>query len=379
MESESSGPAQETDTLEATLRTHTRPLDLLCRPAAEPDALRCLACAHRCLIRPGRSGVCRIRFNEAGRLHVPWGWVAGTPVADPIEKKPWFHVLPGSRALSFGLLGCDMHCAYCQNWLISQAPRESLAARRIVTIRPESIASAAHHSRCAAVVSTYNEPLISAEWAADVFDACRQRGLLTGIVSNGNATAEALELLAPRLDMVKIDLKSFQDRVYRRLGAVLDNVLETIGRVHQLGLWLEVVTLVVPGLNDSSEELGAMAEFLVSVSPDIPWHVTAFHPDYKMTDRGATSPHHLLRAVDAGRGAGLRYTYAGNLAGRTGAESTTCPACRAVVIERRGFEVLRQDLADGSCPKCGTPIPGLWRRPTPAGAQAADRGPAAGA
>ncbi|MDQ7007029.1 MAG: AmmeMemoRadiSam system radical SAM enzyme [Acidobacteriota bacterium] len=346
--------------LETALRAHTRRRDELRRPAAEPGALHCVACAHRCLIRPGRAGICRIRFNDRGALQVPWGWVAGGLAADPIEKKPFFHVRPGSRALSFGLLGCDMHCGYCQNWITSQAPRESSDPAKIVPMAPDQIASMASRHGCAAVVSTYNEPLISAEWAADVFDLCRERGMLTGMVSNGNGTAEALEFLAPRLDMVKIDLKSFQDRVYRRLGAVLDNVLETIRRVHDIGLWLEVVTLVVPGLNDSSGELGKIAEFLVAISPDIPWHVTAFHPDYRMTDRGATSPSHLLRAVDAGRRAGLRYVYTGNLPGRTGAESTVCPACETLLIERHGLTVLRRHLVEGACPTCGTPIPGLW-------------------
>lgn len=348
------------ESLEALLRRHSVPRQECCSDAEEPEAVRCVACAHRCLIRPGRGGICKVRFNEAGSLRVPYGYVAGGLAADPIEKKPFYHVLPGSRALSFGMLGCDMHCSYCQNWYTSQALRDSAAGARIMEIGPEEILEAALRAGCRSVVSTYNEPLITAEWAADIFDLCRPAGLRTGFVSNGNATPEVLDYLAPRLDLYKVDLKTFQDRAYRKLGAVLENILGAIDYAYSLGLWVEVVTLVVPGFNDSSEELGRIAEFIASVSPDIPWHVTAFRPDYKMTDRGPTTVAHLLRAVDAGRGAGLRYIYAGNAHGLTDAESTICPGCGQVLVERVGYGIGRIALTGGRCPRCELEIPGIW-------------------
>ena len=348
------------ESLEALLHKHSVPREECRRDAEEPGALRCIACAHRCLIREGRNGICKVRFNEAGNLHVPYGYVAGRLAADPIEKKPFYHVLPGSTALSFGMLGCDMHCGYCQNWYTSQALREGTAGARIVEILPEEILQAAQRTGCRSVVSTYNEPLISAEWAAEIFDLCRPAGLLTGFVSNGNATPEVLDYLAPRLDLYKVDLKTFQDRAYRRLGAVLENILEAIRYAHSLGLWVEIVTLVVPGFNDSSEELGQIAEFIASVSPNIPWHVTAFRPDYKMTDRGPTTLAHLLRAVDAGRGAGLHFIYAGNAHGLTDAESTLCPGCGEVLVERVGYHIRKVALAEDRCPRCEIEIPGIW-------------------
>lgn len=346
--------------LEALLRERGVPRQDCRGDAEEPGAVRCIACAHRCLIRPGRSGICKVRFNEAGSLRVPYGYVAGGLAADPIEKKPFYHVLPGSTALSFGMLGCDMHCSYCQNWYTSQALRDGAAGARIMEISPGEILQAALRAGCRSVVSTYNEPLITAEWAADIFDLCRPAGLVTGFVSNGNATPEVLDYLAPRLDLFKVDLKTFQDRAYRQLGAVLENILEAIRYAHSLGLWVEIVTLVVPGFNDSSEELGQIAEFIASVSPDIPWHVTAFRPDYKMTDRGPTTVAHLLRAVDAGRGAGLRYIYAGNAHGLTDAESTRCPGCGQVLVERVGYGIGKVALAEGRCPRCEIAIPGVW-------------------
>ncbi len=330
----------------------------------ESDSLRCTACAHRCLLRPGRRGICQVRFNQDGELRVPWGYVAALQ-ADPIEKKPFFHVLPGVTALTFGMLGCDLHCDYCQNWLTSQAmrdPASAVAGNLVRRITPDEVVKAARRAEAEVVVSSYNEPLITSEWSVSIFKKAKAAGLKCAFVSNGNATPEALEYLRPWLDAYKIDLKSMQEKNYRRLGGVLKHVLDTIQRTHALGLWVEVVTLVVPGFNDSNEELYDAARFLRSVSADIPWHVTAFHPDYKMIGHDYTHPQTLLRAAEIGREAGLNYVYAGNLPGRVeDYESTHCPQCNRVLVKRQGYAVTAYHITEqGNCSYCGAQIAGLW-------------------
>jgi len=330
----------------------------------DDGAVRCHACAHRCLIREGKRGICKVRFNQGGELRVPWGYVAALQ-SDPIEKKPFFHVLPGSNALTFGMLGCDFHCDYCQNWLSSQAmrdPASDISGQHIRRITPEGMLSAARRANASAVVSSYNEPLITSEWAVAIFKEAKAAGLTCAYVSNGNATPEVLEYLSPYLSAYKIDLKSMQDKNYRQLGGVRQHVLDSIRRAHELGLWVEVVTLVVPGFNDSNEELWDAARFLTGISPDIPWHVTAFHKDYKMTEPDNTPAKTLLRASEIGREAGLCYVYAGNIPGSVGEyESTFCPNCNRTVVQRRGFTIMDYHLTgEGNCPHCGTKIAGLW-------------------
>jgi pyruvate formate lyase activating enzyme len=327
-----------------------------------PDRVRCYACGHRCLILSGQRGVCKVRWNEGGRLMVPAGYVAALQL-DPVEKKPFFHAFPGSRALSFGMLGCDLHCQYCQNAVTSQALRDPAMGASPEEVTAEQIVSVALQRGARILTSTYNEPLITSEWAVEVFRAGHARGLVGSYVSNGNATAEVLEYLRPFVALYKVDLKSFDDRHYRKLGGVLRTVLDTIGRLHAMRFWLEIVTLIVPGFNDSDAELRDIARFLVSVSPDIPWHVTGFHPDYKMTDRDSTTAGTLRRAAEIGRQEGLSFVYAGNLPGRVGAfENTYCPRCRKLLIERSGYTILEDLLtpARGVCPGCGTRIPGVW-------------------
>lgn len=330
----------------------------------EEGALRCTACAHRCLIRPGRRGICQVRFNDSGELRVPWGYVSGAQV-DPIEKKPFAHLLPGSDVLTFGMLGCDFHCDFCQNWLTSQAlrdPTSDLSLDYVQRVTPEQLVNYAVRSGAELIASSYNEPLITSEWAVAIFKLARQAGLRCAFVSNGNATLEALQYLRPYLSAYKIDLKTMNDHRYRSLGGVLKNVLDSIIMAHELGLWVEVVTLVIPGFNDSSEELWDAARFLTSVSPDIPWHVTAFHPDYKMPDPSPTPPLTLQRAAEIGQEAGLRYVYAGNLPGRVGSlEDTHCSNCLEPLIIRRGYTILEYKItAQGACPKCGTAVAGIW-------------------
>jgi pyruvate formate lyase activating enzyme len=214
----------------------------------------------------------------------------------------------------------------------------------------------------AALVSTYNEPLITAEWAVAVFKEAKAAGLVTGFVSNGNATPEVLEYLRPWVDLYKVDLKSFDNRRYRELGGRIGPILDSIRRIHEMGFWLEVVTLVIPGFNDSDNELSQIAGFLSAISPDIPWHVTAFHKDYKMVGPENTPPETLIRAAATGRTAGLRFVYAGNLPGETrNLEDTNCPGCGTLLVERRGFRVLRARVSsEGRCPDCRMAIPGRW-------------------
>ena len=323
--------------------------------------IRCYACGHCCPIFEGQAGVCKVRFNRGGKLYAPWGYVQGV-ACDPIEKKPFFHVQPGSLAFSFGMLGCDLHCAYCQNWVSSQAIRDPRAVASHQPVTPEEIVAKAVRYGASAVVSTYNEPLITAEWAVAVFKEVRAAGLMTGFVSNGNGTPQVLEYLRPHLDLYKVDLKSFDDRHYRELGGRLEPILDSIRRIHAMGLWLEIVTLIVPGFNDSDDELTRMAEFIAGVSVDVPWHVTAFHPDYKMIEPRATPADTLLRASEIGRKAGLRFVYAGNLPGELrGAENTYCPGCGASLVERVGFRVLKNSVTrEGKCPSCSAVIPGRW-------------------
>jgi pyruvate formate lyase activating enzyme len=308
--------------LKNLLAEHTAPADAALTAREDGNIVRCLACGHRCRVLPGRDGVCRVRFNQGGELRAPFGYVAGLGV-DPLEKKPFFHVLPGRTALSFGMLGCDLHCPFCQNWITSQTLRDADAIAQPTFIDPERIVQLALEHDCPVLTSTYNEPLITAEWALAIFKAGQPHGLV---------------------------------------GGVLENVLSTIRRLKQMDFWVEVVTLVVPGLNDSDEELRQIADFTAGVSCDIPWHVTAFHPQYKLTDPPPTPPETLRRAYDLGRQAGLNFVYSGNLPGRLAdLENTKCPGCGATLIERQGYSIRGNRLQNGACPQCGRKIPGVWQ------------------
>ena len=324
--------------------------------------MRCVACGHRCLIPPGRRGACKVRFNDAGQLRVPFGYVANGLMSDPVEKKPFFHVYPGSDALTFGMLGCDLHCPYCQNWMTSQALRDNASFAAILEITPEQIVKAAQCSGARLVVSSYNEPLITAEWARAVFQHASELGLACALVSNGNATPEVLDFLLPWIVAYKIDLKGFDEQRYRTLGGTLNNVKEGIRMVYERGLWLEIVTLVVPGFNDSEDELRDIARFIASVNRNIPWHITAFHPDYKIPHISATTAEQLVRAAEIGAEEGLHFVYAGNLPGHVGPwENTLCPACGETLITRLGYTVRNYSItAEGKCPSCRTSIPGIW-------------------
>jgi len=325
------------------------------------NRVRCFSCGHCCPIPEGQSGVCKVRFNRGGKLYVPWGYTAGMQ-CDPIEKKPFFHAYPGALAYSFGMLGCDLHCGYCQNWVTSQALRDPHAVSPPLTATPQALVRDALEQGAKVLVSTYNEPLITSEWAVAVFKEAKAAGLLTGFVSNGNGTPQVLDYVRPWLDLYKVDLKSFDDRHYHELGGRIGPILDTIRRIPAMGLWLEIVTLLIPGFNDSDDELRQLTDFVAGVSPDIPWHVTAFHADYKMQDQRDTTVEDLLRAVDIGRNAGLRYIYAGNLPGMVEEwEDTRCPGCHESLIRRYGYFIADYRLTpEGRCPRCAYQMPGRW-------------------
>ncbi len=330
----------------------------------EDNSLRCFACGHRCLIREGKRGICQVRFNKGGNLFVPHGYVAALQ-SDPIEKKPFSHVMPGTNALTFGMLGCDYHCGYCQNWITSQAmrdPASDISAQFIRKITPQQMVGFAKSTNASVVVSSYNEPLITSEWAIEIFKEAKANNLMCAYVSNGNNTVEVMEYIAPYLDAYKVDLKCMDDKNYRKLGGTLQHTLDGIKRAREAGLWVEVVTLVIPGFNDSNEELWDAARFLAEQSVDIPWHVTGFHKDYKMMEPDNTDAKTLVRAAEIGREAGLRYVYAGNLPGSVGEyENTSCPACNYQLVKRSGYVIREYEItSSGKCPKCGEKVAGLW-------------------
>ena len=321
----------------------------------------CTACSHRCSIPDGGSGICRVRTNERGLLRVPHGWVNGFAV-DPMEKKPFYHVLPGAKTLSFGMLGCNFRCDYCQNWATSQALKDPEAGGSVIEISAQALVRLCAAEGAPVITSTYNEPVISAEWAAAVFTEARKTGIRTAFVSNGYATRESAEFLRPWLDFWKVDLKSMDPaRFHRTCGGVLSHVLESISFLVEMGFWVEIVTLIVPGFNDSPAEMSETARFIASVSRKIPWHVTAFRGEYRMSTGKRTPVETLLRACESGKEAGLEYVYAGNIPGHLGRwENTWCPSCSKKLVERVGFSVLDNALLDGSCPGCGLKIPGVW-------------------
>jgi pyruvate formate lyase activating enzyme len=357
---------QRMQTFKQALQEYTAPAADALIERHEDGAIQCFACGHRCLVKPGRDGVCRVRFNDGGELKVPFGYV-GALACDPIEKKPFFHVLPGSDALTFGMLGCDFHCGYCQNWVTSQMLRDpkAIAPPRLCT--PKQLVDLAIDNGAPVVASSYNEPLITSEWAVAVFKEARARGLKCAYISNGNGTPQVLDFIRPHVEAYKVDLKTFSDKNYRQLGGVLENVTNTIKMLKERGFWVEIVTLVVPGFSDDQDDLKRMAEFLASVDVLMPWHVTAFHPDYKFDRQNGfrnTTVADLMKVVEIGVQAGLKYIYPGNLPGLVGGwEDTKCHHCQAIVIKRRGFLVQANYVGEsGNCPTCHKPLPGIWGR-----------------
>jgi pyruvate formate lyase activating enzyme len=320
--------------------------------------VHCFLCAHHCRIGPGEKGLCGVRENRDGALYT---LVYGCPVSaavDPIEKKPLFHFLPGTLSYSLATVGCNFACSFCQNADISQMPREQ---GRIVgrAQSPEQVVAAAQAAGCLSISYTYTEPTIYYEYARDCARLAAAAGLKNVFVTNGYMTAETLADIDGDLHAANVDLKSFSDDFYRSLvGARLKPVLDSIRRIWEMGIWVEVTTLLIPGHNDGDDELRSISAFLVSVSPDIPWHVSRFYPTYNLLDVPPTPLESVERAVRIGREEGLHYVYGGNVPGHD-SESTACPECRSVVIERRGFALRKNLVKEGRCASCGREIAGL--------------------
>ncbi len=325
------------------------------------DKVRCLACSHYCVIFEGKKGICRVRFNNKGKLYVPHGYVAGLG-NDPVEKKPLYHFLPGTNTMTFGMFGCNFHCPFCQNWLSSQVMKDERAGYEPYIISSSEIVELALKYNSSSITSSYNEPAITIEWAKEIFEKAKEKRLRTAVISNGYFSKESLDYILPYLDAYKVDLKSFDDKNYRILGAGIKPVLESIRYAKEKGLWVEIVTLLIPDFNDSEQELRNIARFIKDISPEIPWHITAFHPDYKMRDREFTSQDSLLKAATIAKSEGLLYIYIGNIYGGPLAkwENTYCPSCGKPVIKRKGFSTYDLKIKNGKCVHCDFAIAGVW-------------------
>jgi pyruvate formate lyase activating enzyme len=324
----------------------------------EHKRVQCNLCAHRCKIGPSKTGICKVRKNVDGILYSK---VYGRTIArhiDPIEKKPLYHFLPGSKAFSIGTPGCNFHCDFCQNYEISQVENRSILEFGIPA-SPEEIVREALQSGCKSIAYTYTEPTIFFEYAYDIARLASSKGLRNIYVSNGFMTAEMLGMIAPWLDAINIDLKAFNDNTYRSLiGGHLDPVLESLKKVSQTNIWLEVTSLVIPDINDGDNELKQMAQFIAKeLGEDVPWHISRFFPNYKMNDADPTPVRTLDKAVKAGQEAGLNYIYVGNVPFSTH-QSTHCPQCNTLLIDRSGYDVnvISGAIENERCTNCGTRI-----------------------
>jgi pyruvate formate lyase activating enzyme len=326
---------------------------------SEPHgAVRCVACAHRCLIRNDRAGICRVRENRDGALVTLVYGRAVAANADPIEKKPLFHIYPGSVAYSIATRGCNFHCLHCQNWAISQAARDGFAAPSFA-LAPRDVVSAARAAGSRSIAYTYTEPTIFIEYVLDTARLAAEAGLANLLVTNGYQTPEALDLLGPLIGAANVDLKSFDDRFYRKVcGARLAPILAALVGMRQRGVWVEVTTLLIPGLNDDPDGLVALARWIAAeLGPETPWHVSRFFPTYRLTDLDPTPAATVERTVEIGHAAGLRHVYSGNVDG--GDQDTHCAGCGATLIRRRGFRASRVGLAEGRCVQCGRALAGV--------------------
>jgi pyruvate formate lyase activating enzyme len=341
------------------------------------SAVQCLACRRYCHIAENHAGFCGVRANEGGKLRLT---VYGKPCAvhiDPVEKKPLFHFLPGTRSFSIGTFGCNFACSFCQNWDISQAPQEARQKdpkkwkdyfKRLVEMceewPPERVVDEALRSGCKSISFTYNEPTIFTEYAIDVMKLARKKGLKGVYVTNGYESHECWDAVKGYIDVANIDLKAYNKRFYMELCKVPDfePVKDSIIYAKKLGIWVEVTTLIIPDWNDDESELKAEAEFFASVDPDMPWHVTAFHPDYKLLDKEPTPPEILIKAREIGKMAGIRHVYCGNVPlSYSEYESTICPKCGKELVRRRGYDIDNTNIIGGKCKFCKTAIKGVWK------------------
>jgi len=328
------------------------------------NKIQCLACNNYCVIPNGKTGICGVRQNNNGELKLLVNNKAIAVNLDPVEKKPLFHFLPGSTAFSFGTFGCNFRCEFCQNWDISQAPKSFDKAQDVKywgeDWPPEKIVNHCKENNIPIIACTYNEPTVWTEYALVTMKLAKKTKIKNVWVSNGYMSKETLKSIGPYLDAINVDLKSFREDFYQNIvHAHLEPVKENIKKIWQMGIWEEVTTLIIPGLNDSDQELQQIAQFLVKISPDLPWHISAFYPAYKMLDTLPTPQKSLIKAYNIGKKAGLQYVYTGNIPD-VNYESTYCPKCGTKIIERWGIEMIKNNFKKGKCPQCGTKIKGRF-------------------
>ena len=325
----------------------------------EKQKVACYLCNHHCRIEDAKFGICGMRQNQAGKLYThAYGEVIAANV-DPIEKKPLYHFLPGTTSFSIATPGCNFHCDFCQNWQISQASKKKDQRLLLDKMPPEKVVREAKANGCRSISYTYTEPTIFFEYAYDISKLAKKEGLFNVFVTNGYMTTEAIEAIAPYLDACNVDLKSFREDFYKNIcGGHLEPVLELIRCMKRLNIWVELTTLVVPEINDREEELSRIAQFISEVDVTIPWHISRFHPDYKLTDSQITPPETLNQAYLSGKKAGLRYIYIGNIPGES--PQTICPSCNQMLISRRSFRVLENNVKNSRCPLCGEQVPGIF-------------------
>ncbi|MBW1710667.1 MAG: AmmeMemoRadiSam system radical SAM enzyme [Deltaproteobacteria bacterium] len=324
----------------------------------DQDRIRCHLCSHRCLIKPNETGICGVRINRDGRLLTQVYGMAISANSDPIEKKPLFHFLPGTTSFSIATVGCNFTCKFCQNHDISQMPKDQgrIVGRELL---PSEIVAQARRRQDASISYTYTEPTIYFEYALDTARAAASKGLKNVFVTNGYMTEDALRMIGSDLHAANVDLKAFNPDFYLKLcQAKLEPVKESIVRMKEMGVWVEVTTLIIPGHNDNEDELTALAEWLVGISPEIPWHITRFHPTYRLLDASPTPASTIHRARKIGLEAGLHYVYSGNIWGDEG-EKTYCHHCGQLLIDRTGFSISANHLNKGACPSCDTPLAGV--------------------
>ena len=320
--------------------------------------VHCFLCSHNCKIAEGKFGICGVRQNVKGELNtLVWADVIASHV-DPIEKKPLYHFLPGSKSFSIATIGCNFKCGFCQNWQISQVSKETAFDLDTYELKPEEVLREAKKSFCKSISYTYTEPTIFFEYAYDTAKLAKKEGLYNIFVTNGFMTKEAIKVIRPYLDAANIDLKFFKESSYNNIcKARLQPVLDSIKAMNDLGIWVEITTLIIPGLNDSREELKGISDFIASINKSMPWHISAFHPDYKYADYQPTPIEILKKAYDIGRKSGLNFVYLGNVPEEG---NTYCPGCNSLLVRREYFSVIENNIKSGKCCKCNIAIPGTW-------------------
>lgn len=324
----------------------------------ENKTVHCFLCSHHCKIADSKFGICGVRQNIGGILYTLVYNEVITANIDPIEKKPLYHFLPGSASYSIATIGCNFRCGFCQNWQISQASKRENQEFNSMKMSPETVVEQAKVNNCKSISYTYTEPTIFFEYAFDAAKIAKMQGLKNVFVTNGFMTKQAIDTIRPYLDAANIDIKSFSDDFYKKIcKARIAPVLESVSYMKKLGIWVEITTLIVPGENDSEEELNKLAEFIASIDKDMPWHISRFHPDYKFTNYKMTGVETLEKTREIGKRKGLRFIYLGNV---SEGNDTSCPKCDKMLVKRNAFNIDEININNGICPSCKTNITGIW-------------------